>query len=59
MVEQRERCLERTLKNIFRRARTDYQERGVRILYLVFGTLIWKEQEKSEENPFSAGPMPR
>jgi len=41
--------LERTLKNIFRKAHTDYQERGVRILYLAFGTLIWKDQEKSEE----------
>ena len=41
--------LERTLKNIFRKAHTDYQERGVRILYLAFGTLIWKDQEKSAE----------
>ena len=41
--------LERTLKNIFRKAHTDYQERGVRILYLAFGTLIWKDKEKSDE----------
>jgi hypothetical protein len=41
--------LERTLTNIFRKARTDYQERGVRILYLAFGTLVWKDQEKSAE----------
>ena len=41
--------LDRMLKNIFRKAHTDYQERGVRILYLAFGTLIWKDQEKSAE----------
>jgi hypothetical protein len=41
--------LERMLKNIFRKAHTDYQDRGVRILYLAFGTLIWKDQEKSAE----------
>ena len=34
---------------MFRKAHTDYQERGVRILYPAFGTLIWKDQEKSAE----------
>ena len=41
--------LERTLKNIFRKAHTDYQERGVRILYLAFGTLVWRDKDKSDE----------
>nr|MBA3248091.1 DUF4011 domain-containing protein [Pyrinomonadaceae bacterium] len=42
--------LEATLKNIFRKAHTDYQERGVRILHLAFGTLAWKEAESSDFN---------
>ena len=39
--------LETKLKNLFRKARTDYQERGVRVLYLAFGTLNWRDKEKS------------
>lgn len=39
--------LENKLKNLFRKARTDYQERGVRVLYLAFGTLVWRDKEKS------------
>ena len=42
--------LEATLKNIFRKAHTDYQERGVRILHLAFGELAWKETEASDFN---------
>ncbi|GEM_PF-153793 len=42
------RQLEKTLKNIYRRAHTDYQERGLRILYAVFGTLEWREKETGE-----------
>lgn len=41
--------LERVLKNLYRRATADYQERGVRILYVVFGELAWREKETSEE----------
>lgn len=41
--------LERILKNLYRRATADYQERGVRILYVVFGMLVWREVETSEE----------
>jgi len=41
--------LERILKNISRKANTDYNERGVRILYLAFGTLIWKDKETADE----------
>lgn len=41
--------LERVLKNLYRRAAADYRERGVRILYVVFGELTWREIETSEE----------
>jgi len=44
----RDRLL-RVLKNLYRRSRTDYQERGVRILYICFGMHVWKEVETSEE----------
>jgi len=36
------------LRNLYRRSRTDFEERGVRILFLTFGTLKWKEVEQSE-----------
>ncbi|MBZ5700363.1 MAG: DUF3320 domain-containing protein [Acidobacteriia bacterium] len=36
------------LRNLYRRSRTDFEERGVRILFLTFGTLEWKEVEQSE-----------
>lgn len=42
--------LDAQLKNLFRRAKTDYQERGVRILYVAFGTLIWNEGSVLGEN---------
>ncbi len=38
---------EKVLTNLFRRSRTDYQERGTRILHLVLGTLSWKEALES------------
>ena len=41
--------LERTLKNLSRRSRSDYRERGVRVLYATFGMLVWKETPSSEE----------
>jgi len=40
--------IEQTLKNIYRRASSDYRERGVRVLYIAFGLLNWKEVETSE-----------
>lgn len=40
--------LEQTLKNIYRKAKTDYQERGVRVLYVAFGTLSWTESGASQ-----------
>jgi len=41
--------LERTLKNLSRRSRSDYRERGVRVLYATFGKLIWKDPISFEE----------
>jgi len=38
----------RILKNLHRRSRTDFEERGVRILHLAFGMLNWQEIENSE-----------
>ena len=40
--------LESTLKNLFRRSSTDYRERGIRILYLAFGFLLWREAASGE-----------
>src|SRR5208283_3046945 len=36
------------LRNLYRRSRTDFEERGVRILFLTFGVLEWREVEQSE-----------
>jgi hypothetical protein len=41
--------IQRTLTNLQRRSLSDYRERGVRILYVALGTLVWKEVETSEE----------
>jgi hypothetical protein len=41
--------LEKVLKNLHRRSLLDYRERGVRILHVAFGMLVWKEKETSEE----------
>src|SRR5262249_36064890 len=38
----------RTLTNLYRRAHTDYQERGLHILHLACGVLEWREQDHSE-----------
>ncbi len=40
--------LERVIKNLYRRSSSDYEERGVRILYLSLGMLEWKETGTSE-----------
>ena len=42
------RKLRLVLRNLHRRSRSDFNERGVRILHLVFGILEWKEVEQSE-----------
>ncbi|MEM3880418.1 MAG: DUF3320 domain-containing protein [Candidatus Bathyarchaeia archaeon] len=41
--------LERILKNLYRRSLLDYRERGIRLLHISFGMLVWKEKETSEE----------
>ncbi|MBN1591727.1 MAG: DUF4011 domain-containing protein [Candidatus Coatesbacteria bacterium] len=38
----------RTLTNLYRRSETEYQEKGLYILNVVFGELIWKDAETSE-----------
>ncbi|NLE04809.1 MAG: DUF4011 domain-containing protein, partial [Crenarchaeota archaeon] len=43
------RELESILKNLHRRSLSDYRERGVRILHLSFGMLVWKDIVTSEE----------
>ncbi|MGH9431118.1 MAG: DUF4011 domain-containing protein, partial [Terriglobia bacterium] len=40
--------LRSVLRNLHRRSRTDFEERGVRILFLTLGMLEWKEIEQSE-----------
>jgi very-short-patch-repair endonuclease len=40
--------LRNILRNLYRRSRTDFEERGVRILFLTLGLLEWKEVEQSE-----------
>ncbi len=40
--------LRRILRNLYRRSRTDFEERGVRILFITFGILEWKEVGESE-----------
>lgn len=43
------KSIRRSLSNLYRRSKTDFEERGVRILHLTFGTLRWKEEERSVE----------
>ena len=40
--------LRSVLRNQHRRSRTDFEERGVRILFLALGILEWKEVEQTE-----------
>lgn len=41
--------LEKILKKLNRRSLSDYRERGVRILHIAFGMLVWKEASTNEE----------
>lgn len=43
------KAIRRSLSNLYRRSRTDFEERGVRILFLAFGMLQWRETPQSEE----------
>jgi hypothetical protein len=51
--------LEQILKNLYLRSRTDYRERGVRILHITFGVLSWKENEagSTERSPLILCPV--
>lgn len=40
--------MQRALRNLYRRARTERSERGVRVLYLIAGMLEWKERAQDE-----------
>ena len=42
--------LELSLKNIYRRARTEEQERGIKILYITFGLLKWQDTAHTDFN---------
>lgn len=45
---QEARVLKSVLRNLERRSRSDFEERGVRILHLTFGILKWQEVEQNE-----------
>jgi len=45
---QETRVLKSVLRNLERRSRSDFEERGVRILHLTFGILQWQEVEQNE-----------
>jgi very-short-patch-repair endonuclease/Cdc6-like AAA superfamily ATPase len=36
------------LRNLFRRSRSDYEDRGVRVLHLAFGLIEWKEPNMTD-----------
>jgi hypothetical protein len=42
------RRLRAVLRNVHRRSRSDFEERGVRILHMVFGLLEWRETPESD-----------
>lgn len=44
---------ERVLQNIFKVNRTQYEEKGVNFLYLIFGFLKWYESDNSEKELIS------
>jgi hypothetical protein len=43
---QETRVLRSVLRNLERRSRSDFEERGVRILHLAFGILEWVQSER-------------
>jgi hypothetical protein len=42
------RQVDRILRNLARRSLSEYRERGIRILYLAFGMLNWKDPQSKE-----------
>lgn len=47
------------LRNLYRRSKADFEERGVRILYVAFGILQWQETQETEysESPILLVPV--
>lgn len=50
IADSNERDLEKNLINLFRRAKSDYEEGGANTLFLVIGMLRWKEDSRSEHS---------
>jgi very-short-patch-repair endonuclease len=49
--------LARVLKNLYREANTNYNERGVRVLHLACGTLVWKDNREEIRSPLILCPV--
>ena len=43
-----EKPVEDVLSNLYRRAHTEFEERGIRILHITFGTIEWSERPQSD-----------
>ena len=43
-----ENPVEDVLSNLYRRAHTEFEERGIRILHITFGTIEWSERPQSD-----------
>lgn len=50
VADSSQRDLEKNLINLFRRARSDFEEGGANTLFLVIGMLRWKEDSRSEQS---------
>ncbi|MDU4959072.1 MAG: DUF3320 domain-containing protein [Sporomusaceae bacterium] len=42
------KTINNTLKNLYRKETEEYRERGIRVLFLAFGMLVWKEENATE-----------
>lgn len=42
------KTINNTLKNLYRKETEEYRERGIRVLFLAFGMLVWKEENAEE-----------
>lgn len=49
--------LERVLKNLQRRSLLDYRERGIRLLHISFGMLVWKDRSEEVRSPLLLVPI--
>lgn len=50
VADSNEHDLEKNLINLFRRARSDFEEGGANTLFLVIGMLRWKEDTRSDQS---------